>query len=122
MTVPSRFMSPFLYRVHGADESMYLLRWRISSHRDLRARENWKCSNCVWKLAMALCPISSTSRSRSVSSPHSGTTPPKYLCVMDRLREKRLPRSLARSALKRPTRASSLKDESWPKLISDSRK
>ena len=52
----------------------------------------------------------------------AGTTPPKYLWAIATTREKRFPRSLARSELMRCTSAASLKLESSPKLISRMRK
>ena len=66
---------------------------------------------------------------RMVTSPSNGhdldgvgTEPPQNFAVMDKTREKRLPRSLARSALTRPIRASSENEASPPKCISRSKK
>ena len=48
--------------------------------------------------------------------------PPQYLSAIVAMRLTRLPRLLARSALTRVTKASSLKVASWPNAISRSRK
>ena len=64
----------------------------------------------------------STPASGASGSVAPGVTPPKYLAVMARARLARLPRSLARSALNRPAKASSEKLASAPKTISRSMK
>ena len=56
------------------------------------------------------------------AAPSGWTTPSKYRCCIDSVRLTRLPRLLARSALTRVTKASSLKSASCPNAISRSRK
>ena len=65
---------------------------------------------------------SSSGCSSSPSSPGAGTSPPKYFSIMATVRLTRLPRSLARSELMRPSSAAVENSLSEAKLVSRSRK
>ena len=96
----------------------------IRSQTAARARFMWKVA--IWAsyavtVVRARAPMSMSHGGRLASSA-AGTRFLKYLAVMARTREKRLPRSLARSALIRWTRASSENPASRPKDISRQRK
>ena len=77
---------------------------------------NWE------KLRMAVAHSSTMASSSGSRCLGWGTQLPKYLAVMESTRLKRLPRSLAKSALILPIRDSSLKLASEPKCISRNRK
>ena len=79
-----------------------------------RARPNSMAGNRRRKSAAMAWTELTTSWSWVAASPGAGTMPCRYLNAIPRLRLKRLPRSLARSELKRPHRASSEKEESYP--------
>jgi hypothetical protein len=81
-----------------------------------------------WNAKLAIA-TSTSSRVRSISAASAlpsaaaaGSAPPPKLTIMVVARLTRLPRSFARSALSRPTKASSVKLASSPKVISRIRK
>jgi hypothetical protein len=90
----------------------------------MAARALWKAkSSMASSMPRAACSRADRSAvSAGVSGPGRGTRPPPKFTIMVVARLARLPRSLARSALRRPTKASSLKLASSPKVISRRRK
>ena len=110
-------------RIQGWVTSMYLLQLPISFQISCRALENWKAFTCSSTRAGVASARSHRGRSMLSSTASIAVMePPKYFSIMATVRETRLPRSLARSALMRVSMALRVNSPSEPKGISRMRK
>ena len=112
------FLAGSLARIHGVVSSIYLLlRW-IRAHVSLRASLIFMSSICCsYFLAVSTAIWDNSSSTGSVTE-GPAATPFSYCSTMDSVRWRRLPRSLARSALIRSMNVGREKLPSCPRRIS----
>ena len=98
-----------LYTFHGSCSCRYLLPNRATFMASFKASRNLKASNDFAILRPHCVIAAKASRSESVSTPGSCTTPSKYLCVSTITRFTKLPSPATNSLLLRVWKSAQVK-------------